>query len=79
MLSQISKWGNSQGVRISKKILQSAGISIDGEVGIKPQNNALVIRLATKKTLDWYLADYDDELDRFDWCDSDEPKGRELL
>jgi len=79
MLSQISKWGNSQGVRISKRLLQSAGIGLDDEVEIMARNNMLVIKSMAKKTLDWYLDDYDDEPDRYDWGDSDEPKGRELL
>ena len=79
MLSQVSKWGNSQGVRISKKLLQSVGMSLNDEVEIRSQNNALIIKPVAKKNLDWYLEGYDDDLDRYDWADSDEPKGRELL
>ncbi|MCL2571135.1 MAG: AbrB/MazE/SpoVT family DNA-binding domain-containing protein [Defluviitaleaceae bacterium] len=77
--SQVSKWGNSQGIRIPKKLLQSAGLSLNDEVEISAQNNVLVIRPATKKTLSWYLEGYDNEIDRYDWSDTDEPKGRELL
>ena len=79
MLSQISKWGNSQGVRISKKLLLSAGIGLNDEVDIIVRENTLVIRPTSKKTLDWYLDGYDGEPDRYDWGSSDEPKGRELL
>ena len=79
MLSQISKWGNSQGIRISKKLLQSAGIGLDDEVEIMARENALVIKSTAKKTLGWYLDGYEDEPDRYDWGDLDEPKGRELL
>ena len=79
MLSQISKWGNSQGVRISKKLLQSARININDKVEIKAVDNKLIIIPTTKKTLDWYLEGYDNELDRYDWGDCDEPKGRELI
>jgi len=79
MISQVSKWGNSQGIRISKKLLQSAGISLYDDVEINAQGDMLVIKPAAKKTLAWYLEGYDHEPDRYDWGDSDEPKGRELL
>jgi len=79
MLSQVSKWGNSQGIRISKKLLQIAHISLNDEVEIKAKDNMLIIVPTAKKTLTWYLDGYDDELDRYDWGDSNEPKGRELL
>jgi antitoxin MazE len=79
MLSQVSKWGNSQGVRISKKLLRNAGIGLGEEVEIKARDNTLVIMPASKKTLDWYLESYGEDPDRFDWGDLDEPKGREML
>jgi len=79
MLSQVSKWGNSQGIRISKKLLQSAHIGLDDEVEIKVKDNMIIIIPSAKKTLAWYLDGYDDEFDRYDWGDSSEPKGRELL
>ena len=79
MLTQISKWGNSQGIRISKKLLQSVNIDLNDAVEIIAKDNALVIMPAHKKTIEWYLASYDDESDRYDWGDSDVPKGRELL
>jgi antitoxin MazE len=79
MVSQVSKWGNSQGVRISKKILKSAGINLNDKVEIEAKKNILFIKPVTQKTLDWYLEGYDSEPDRYDWGDSDKPKGRELL
>jgi antitoxin MazE len=79
MLSQVSKWGNSQGIRISKKVLQSAGIGLNEEVEIQARDNMLVIRTTAKKTLGWYLEGYGNEPDRYDWGNLDEPKGRELL
>jgi antitoxin MazE len=78
-LSQVSKWGNSQGVRISKKLLRSAGIGLNDEVEINARDNMLVIMPAAKKTLGWYLEGYDGDPDRYDWGDLSEPKGRELL
>ena len=79
VLSQVAKWGNSQGVRISKKMLLNAGIGINDPVEVVAKNNFIIIKSAAKKTLDWYLDGYDGDLDRYDWGDSDLPKGRELL
>ena len=79
MLSHVSKWGNSQGIRISRKLLRSAGIGVTDEVEITVKGNTLIIKPISKKTLAWYLEDYIDELDRYDWGDSDEPRGRELI
>jgi len=79
MLSKVSKWGNSQGIRISRKLLRNAGIGVTDEVEITARGNSLIIKPTVKKTLKWYLEGYDKELDRYDWGDSNEPKGRELL
>ena len=79
MISLVSKWGNSQGIRISKKLLISAGLQLNDAVEIKSQKNILIIRPVAKKTLEWYLEGYDDESDRFDWGASNEPKGREFF
>ena len=79
MLSQVSKWGNSQGVRIPRKLLLSAGIGMTDEVEITVKGNSLMIKPLAKRTLEWYLEGYSEELDRYDWGVMDEPKGRELL
>jgi len=79
ILSQVVKWGNSQGVRIPRKLLRGAGIGINDSVAIVTKNNSIIIKLANKKTLNWYLEGYDNQNDRYDWGDDGEPKGRELL
>jgi len=79
ILSQVVKWGNSQGVRIPRKLLTSAGLDINDDVAIIAKNNAILIRLANRKTLDWYLEGYENEESRYDWGESDTPIGRELL
>ena len=79
MLSQVSRWGNSQGVRIPKKLLRIAGLNINDEVEIVPKDDSLIIKPTIKKTIEWYLEGYEDESDRYDWGVSDEPIGRELI
>ena len=79
MLSQVSKWGNSQGVRIPKKLLHSANIKLGDEVDVSLRNNVIIIMPTQKKTLDWYLDGYEDKPDRYDWGSLEQPKGRELI
>ena len=80
MLSRVARWGNSQGVRIPRKLLQAAGLEVNDDVEIVTRNNTIVIKSTKKKTLDWYLESYDaGEPDRYDWGEMDEPKGRELI
>ena len=79
ILSQVVKWGNSQGVRIPRRLLKGAGIDLNDNVAIVAKNNAIIIKLADKKTLSWYLEGYDNNNERYDWGETDEPKGRELL
>jgi len=79
MLSRVSRWGNSQGIRISRKLLRSAGFGLSDEVEIIAKGNSLIIKPVTKKTIGWYLEGYDGESDRYDWGDSGEPRGRELI
>ena len=79
ILSQVVKWGNSQGVRIPRRLLRDAGIGVSDDVAIVAKNNAIIIRLADKKALSWFLEGYDHYGDRYDWGEMEEPKGRELL
>ena len=79
ILSQVVKWGNSQGVRVPRRLLRAAGIGVNDNVAIVTKNNTIIIKLANKKTLNWYLEGYDNENDRYDWGELDEPKRRELL
>ena len=79
ILSQVVKWGNSQGVRVPRRLLKAVGINVNDNVAIVTKNNTIIIKLANKKTLSWYLEGYDSNNDRYDWGDLDELKGRELL
>jgi antitoxin MazE len=77
MFAQVSRWGNSQGIRISKKMLEHVGIELNDEVEIIAKNNTLVIKPAKKKTIDWYLEGYERPEADESWEDI-EPKGREV-
>jgi antitoxin MazE len=80
MLAQIARWGNSQGIRIPKKLLENAGLELNDQVEIITKGDSLIIKPAAKKTIDWYLEGYErPDDDRYDWGESDEPRGREVL
>ena len=43
MQTQVKAWGNSQGVRISKEVLQAAAISIDDTLDIKVSDGMIML------------------------------------
>ena len=52
MLSKVQRWGNSQGLRLSKQVLENAEINVGDEVQVIPQKGRIVIRRANKKKFD---------------------------
>ncbi len=42
-MAKVQNWGNSQGVRLSKRILEDAGISVGDEVDVVVQNGVILI------------------------------------
>ena len=49
MITTISKWGNSQGVRIPCDILKSAGYSVGDEVEVTTDDRGILIQKRTKQ------------------------------
>jgi len=43
MVTKIQKWGNSQGVRLPKDVLEEARLSVGEEVEISSQEGAIVL------------------------------------
>jgi antitoxin MazE len=44
MITRVQKWGNSQGLRVSKELLAAAAIAVGDEVEVAVNEGALVIR-----------------------------------
>jgi len=63
MLVTIQKWGNSQGMRIPKKILDNAKLKENERVEIQELNGNIIIKKITKEysNLDELFADYQGE------------------
>jgi len=75
----IRAWGNSQGIRIPKDILNKLNLKSSDVLDILVKDDTIVLKKAFKhKTFEERLAEYNGkiEITEFDWG---EPKGREML
>ena len=75
----IRTWGNSQGIRIPKKILDQMQLNVSDILEIEVENDTFVLRRQFKhKTFEERLAAYNGQISAcdFDWG---EPKGKEIL
>lgn len=43
MVTKVQRWGNSQGLRLTKQVLQDAGISIGDDVDVAVREGVIVI------------------------------------
>ena len=79
MQAQIKAWGNSQGIRISKEILQEANVEIDDVLDVKVSDGMIMlVKPFRHKTLEERAAEFDGRLNldgEYDWG---EPVGREV-
>lgn len=80
MTTTIQKWGNSQGIRIPKMLLDSVNWSENEQIEIKVDNGKLIIektkdrkRKNIKELFKNYKGNYEPE--KIDWG---EPKGEEI-
>lgn len=73
MTTSIQKWGNSQGVRIPKYLLDAVKLTTNDEIVIRAEGDMLIIEkaapIAARKTIKELFADYDGEYtpQEIDW------------
>jgi len=48
MLTKIQKWGNSQGLRLTKNVIEDAGLGVGDEVEIEVRDGVIVVAPAMK-------------------------------
>ena len=48
MLAKIHKWGNSQGLRLTKNLLADAQLGVGNEVDISVKDGVMIVRPAKK-------------------------------
>lgn len=79
MQAHIKTWGNSQGIRISKEILQEANMAINDVLEVKVSNGIITLTKPFRhKTLEERAYEYEGNLNldgEYDWG---EPVGREV-
>jgi antitoxin MazE len=80
MHTKIQKWGNSQGLRLSRNILKDADLDVGDEVDIKVQDGIIIIapsrRIRGKHRIENLIAEIpaDYKTEEIDWG---KPGGRE--
>jgi antitoxin MazE len=63
MTITIQKWGNSQGIRISKELLNLLGIAVNEEVDLSIENNRLIVsKSVQRQSLEEYARPYGGKL-----------------
>lgn len=81
MLSKVQKWGNSQGLRFTKTLLQEAQISVGDEVNVSVQEGRIIIEPVTKVRGKYDLKELVSKMpqeyhvEELDWS---EPSGKEV-
>ena len=78
MTAQVKTWGNSQGIRLSKELLDLAGIKLNDLLNIELLDGNIVLKKAYKhKTLEERAEEYGGKLGPYEEFDWGEPVGRE--
>lgn len=76
----IKAWGNSQGIRIPKSVLDRLKLQVSDVLDIAVENDAIVLRKAFQhRSFEARLAEYNNKISvisDYDWGD---PEGREIL
>ena len=81
MVVKIQKWGNSQGLRLNKKLLEDAKLSVGDEVDITVKDGVMIIKPANRIRGRYRLEELvaripkDHETGEVDWG---KPAGREV-
>ena len=82
MITTLSKWGNSQGLRIPKSILESSEISENDHVEIKSKPNIILIKKKEKKlgriNIKNLFKDFNGEYEKIDEIDFGKKEGKEI-
>ena len=79
MQTQVIRWGNSQGIRISKAVMEEMGISVNEPLQMTVERGKItIIKPIAHQTLDERAAKYGGKLGDYTEYDWGEPVGREV-
>ena len=76
---KIQKWGNSQGIRIPKKMLETLDLKVNDSISIEEGENCLKIKKVEEKlsNIEKLFFNYEDEYEKID-LDWDNEVGKEI-
>jgi antitoxin MazE len=81
MVTKIQKWGNSQGLRLAKQVLEDAHISVGDDVDVTVREGLIVVtparRVRGKRSLQELVSRIPDH-DKTEETDWGRPVGREV-
>ena len=77
-VSKIQKWGNSQGIRIPKKMLETLDLKVNDSISIEEGENCLKIKKVEEKlsNIEKLFLNYEGEYEKID-LDWDNEVGKE--
>jgi len=79
MLAKVQKWGNSQGIRIPKVILDNANINTDDDIDIQVIDGRIILEPVKKhRTLKDRMKNYNGNYECSEWKTGNSV-GREVL
>jgi antitoxin MazE len=52
MVAKVQRWGNSQGLRLPKHVLERADISLEDDLEVIPQEGQILIKKVAKRKFD---------------------------
>ena len=79
MKVQVKEWGNSQGIRFPKAVLQEAGIAVNDMLNVEVENGKIVLYPEFRhKTLEERIRESGCELRGIGELDWGEPQGNEV-
>ena len=78
-VSKIQKWGNSQGIRIPKKMLETLDLKVNDSISIEEGENCLKIKKVAQKlsNIEKLFLNYEGEYEKID-LDWDNEVGKEI-
>ena len=79
MQTQIKEWGNSQGIRLPKEVLKSAGFTLNEVLDVTISNGVITLAKTFRhKTLEERASEFDGKLMLDGDSDWGQPVGREV-
>ena len=81
MEAQVKAWGNSQGIRLSKEILENAGLRVNDKLIVEVADGSIVLKKKQKqhrhRTLEERAEEFQGKVGPYEEFDWGEPVGRE--